>query len=98
MLSIHHLHRNRTENRFAIRTLRAANRNEGAGDDQQRESVLLCARPGRAVDVPKMNYGTTLGPRGWRGATLLAATLVLSGAAIYNGYPLVYPDTGDYVA
>jgi hypothetical protein len=49
-------------------------------------------------DVPKMNYGTTLGPRGWRGATLLAATLVLSGAAIYNGYPLVYPDTGDYVA
>ncbi|HZY59753.1 MAG TPA: hypothetical protein VFE56_08325, partial [Candidatus Binataceae bacterium] len=49
-------------------------------------------------DISKMKYGTTLGPRGWGGATLLAATLVLSGAAIYNGYPLVYPDTGDYVA
>ena len=30
-------------------------------------------------------------------ASLLAATLLLSGAAIYNGYPLVWPDTGNYL-
>ncbi len=29
--------------------------------------------------------------------TLLAATLLLSGAAIYNGYPLVWPDTSSYI-
>jgi len=29
-------------------------------------------------------------------ATLLAATLLLSGAAIYNGYPLVWPDASGY--
>src|SRR5437879_1330445 len=45
-----------------------------------------------------MKHNGTLGTRRWRAATLLAPTLVLSGAAIYNGYPLVYPDTGDYVA
>ncbi len=30
-------------------------------------------------------------------AALFAATLLLSGAAIYNGYPLVWPDTGGYI-
>jgi hypothetical protein len=45
-----------------------------------------------------MKHGAILGSRIWQVATLLAATLVLSGAAVYNGYPLVYPDTGDYVA
>ncbi|MBU4002671.1 MAG: hypothetical protein KKB94_10175 [Proteobacteria bacterium] len=28
---------------------------------------------------------------------LILATLCLCGVAIYNGYPLVYPDTGDYI-
>ncbi len=64
-----------------------------------RENV--CCVPGleRQFEAPKMKHGATLGPRRWHvaTATLLAATLVLSGAAIYNGYPLVYPDTGDYV-
>jgi SAM-dependent methyltransferase len=31
-------------------------------------------------------------------ASLLAATLLLCGAGIYNGYPLVWPDTGGYLA
>lgn len=35
--------------------------------------------------------------RKWRLATLLAATLALCVPALYNGYPFVYPDTGDYV-
>ena len=30
-------------------------------------------------------------------ATFLIATLILSGAALYNGYPLTYPDSGAYV-
>jgi hypothetical protein len=30
-------------------------------------------------------------------ATLLAATVALCVPALYNGYPFVYPDTGDYV-
>jgi hypothetical protein len=29
--------------------------------------------------------------------TLVFASLFLSGAAFYNGYPLVYPDTGGYI-
>jgi hypothetical protein len=32
-----------------------------------------------------------------RVATLLAATILLSSAAIYNGYPLVWPDTSGYI-
>ena len=30
-------------------------------------------------------------------ATLLLSAVILSGAALYNGYPLVYPDTGGYL-
>jgi hypothetical protein len=30
-------------------------------------------------------------------STLIVASLLLSGAAVYNGYPLVYPDTGGYI-
>jgi len=30
-------------------------------------------------------------------AALAAATVMLSGAALWNGYPLVYPDTGGYI-
>jgi hypothetical protein len=33
----------------------------------------------------------------WAAASLFAATLLLSGAAIYNGYPLVNPDTSGYL-
>lgn len=32
-----------------------------------------------------------------RVAALLAATILLSSAAIYNGYPLVWPDTSGYI-
>ena len=39
--------------------------------------------------------------RSWRElktlSTLIIASLFLSGAAFYNGYPLVYPDTGCYL-
>jgi len=39
--------------------------------------------------------------RSWRKlktlSTLMIASLFLSGAAFYNGYPLVYPDTGGYI-
>src|SRR5271167_4220384 len=31
-------------------------------------------------------------------ATLLTSALLLSSVAIYNGYPLVWPDTGGYLA
>jgi len=59
----------------------------------------ICCVPSfeRQLDAPKMKHGKTLGPWRWHVVSVLAATLVLSGAAIYNGYPLVYPDTGDYV-
>jgi len=30
-------------------------------------------------------------------ATVLCSAVLLSGAALYNGYPLVYPDTGGYL-
>jgi hypothetical protein len=50
------------------------------------------------LDAPKMQQGATRGAWVWEALTLVAATVALSGAAIYNGYPLVYPDTGDYVA
>ncbi len=30
-------------------------------------------------------------------STLIVASLLLSGVAVYNGYPLVYPDTGGYI-
>ena len=39
--------------------------------------------------------------RSWRELkmliTLIFASFLLSGAAFYNGYPLVYPDTGGYI-
>ena len=28
---------------------------------------------------------------------IIAGSLFLSGAAFYNGYPMVYPDTGGYI-
>ena len=78
---------------ITVRTLPASIRNEERRDD-------VCRLPGleRQLDALKMKYGGILGPWLWRAATLLDATVMLSGAAIYNGYPLVYPDTGDYVA
>jgi len=40
--------------------------------------------------------------RSWRElkilTALIIASLFLSGAAFYNGYPLVYPDTGGYIS
>lgn len=37
-------------------------------------------------------------PTAWReAATLLVASIMVSGAAIYNGYPLVHTDTRDYL-
>jgi len=30
-------------------------------------------------------------------STIIIASLLLSGAAFYNGYPLIYPDTGGYI-
>lgn len=52
----------------------------------------------QCVDAAKMSNAKTRESRRWQIVTILAATLMLSGAAIYNGYPLVYPDTGDYIA
>jgi hypothetical protein len=41
---------------------------------------------------------STRGPARWRDAAmLLIAVLIMSGAALYNGYPMVYPDTGAYL-
>jgi hypothetical protein len=53
----------------------------------------------KRLDAGAMKPSTIAEPGKWRAvATVLAATLILCGAAIYNGYPLVYSDTGDYVA
>jgi hypothetical protein len=36
------------------------------------------------------------GSRTWRVAKLVALASLLSAAALYNGYPLVWPDGGAY--
>ena len=51
-----------------------------------------------AVDAPMMKRATQAGlEKSWAAATLFAAALLLSGAAIYNGYPLLDPDTSGYL-
>lgn len=41
---------------------------------------------------------STMWPGRWRDAiVLMVAVLMMSGAAIYNGYPMVYSDTGAYL-
>ena len=36
--------------------------------------------------------------RPWLVGLLIASSIIFSGAAIYNGFPLVFPDSGGYVA